>query len=243
MSNDSDGSRLHHTQDNSTTDLGDERLAADAKANLRGALDALARQDADVPMVEQADVHGRPVRVPAPPAEAAQEERDPAALTPGLVDVLPTDGDRVVVPAVEVEHEAPAAGAPVDQRLLGDTDVAASVGEPYALPQPGVEQAERDVVEQVATVRDEQSLNIANAATDGRAHFLRHLDGRELCGACGEAFPCKAWREEIEMDNLTRSAGQPVPNEDKARAVAELLGVSVEQARQIVLSSTPLDEL
>lgn len=149
---------------------------------------------------------------------------------------------------------------PVDQSLLdpnspvvtGQWDEApAEFGsEPYPVPdsttlseQAAAAEAEQQVAEQVVTVRDEQSLAIANMGQNGVAHFLVNAEGQELCGGCGQAFPCSKWMGEIEPRNLADSSGQPVPDEDKARAVAELLGVPIERARQVVLASTPLDEL
>jgi hypothetical protein len=175
-----------------------EKHAADAKANPRGALDELARRDAD------------------------------------NVSAATKFGGR---------RTAEASGQPVAHFLLGDTDVAAAGDEPYALPQPAPEQVAVEVAAQVATVRDAMSENVANLGSDGGAHFLLNVQGQELCGGCGQAFPCATWRAEIEMNNLVSSSGQPVPDEDKVQALVQLLGVTEERARQIVLSSTPLDEL
>lgn len=138
---------------------------------------------------------------------------------------------------------------PVDLSLLEDVPEQAG-GEPYATPDPALmvelaeaAEIEERVAEQVATVRDEQSLKIANMARDGINHFLVNVEGQELCGSCGTPFPCEKWTGEIEPRNLAESSGHPVPDEDKAHAVAELLNVPLEQARQIVLMSTPLDEI
>lgn len=137
----------------------------------------------------------------------------------------------------------------VQAQLLEEVPSAES-GDPYPLPDPDAgaelwraDEIEVEVAEQVATVRDEQSLNIANMARDGAAHFLINVEGQELCGSCGQPFPCSSWRGDIEPRNQAESSGQPVPDEDKARAVAELLSVSIEEARQIVLLSTPLDQI
>lgn len=136
--------------------------------------------------------------------------------------------------------------APLDTGLLEEVP-SAEQGTPYELPDLGelarIHEAEERVTQQVATVRDEQALNIANLAQDGAAHFLVNKEGQELCGSCGRPFPCPSWRDEIEPRNLAASSGQPVPDEDKAQSVAALLGVSMERARQIVLMSTPLDEI
>lgn len=132
---------------------------------------------------------------------------------------------------------------PVDLGLLEEVPESASA-EAYPAPTPQeVADVERETAERIATVRDEQSLNIANMGTDGAAHFLVNVEGRELCGSCGTPFPCEKWSGEIEPRNTAESSGQPVADEDKARSVAELLGVSLERARQIVLLSTPLDQL
>lgn len=138
---------------------------------------------------------------------------------------------------------------PVELGLLEDVPTAGAT-EAYDLPDPEVlaelaqaQEVERQVAEKVATVRDEQSLAIANMGRNGVHHFLVNVQGAELCGSCGTAFPCASWTEEIGPRNTAESSGQPVPDEDKARALAELLGVDLEHARQIVLLSTPLDEL
>lgn len=138
---------------------------------------------------------------------------------------------------------------PVDLGLLEESPTAES-GEPYDVPDPAVSaelaeaaEIEQRVAEQVATVRDEQSLAIANMGQNGVHHFLVNVEGAELCGSCGTPFPCEKWTGEIDPRNAAASAGQPVPDEDKARAVAELLGVDMDKARQIVLLSTPLDQL
>ena len=132
---------------------------------------------------------------------------------------------------------------PVDLGLLEEVPTAEG-GEAYELPDlEAIAALEREVAEQVATERDEQSLRIANMGRDGATHFLVNVEGAEVCGSCGTPFPCASWTGEIEPRNTADSSGQPVPDEDKARALAELLGVDLERARQIVLSSTPLDQI
>jgi hypothetical protein len=158
-----------------------------------------------------------------------------------------TEDEKGVADAPDVRSGA--VEIPLNLGLLEEVPTVES-GEAYALPDPAVlaelaeaEEIERKTAEQVATVRDEQSLRIANLAQDGVNHFLVNVEGQELCGSCGEPFPCSKWVGEIEPRNLAESSGQPVQDEDKVRAVAELLGVDIEKARQIVLASTPLDEL
>lgn len=151
--------------------------------------------------------------------------------------------------AVAVEVHSGAIAIPVNLGLLDETPEA-EAAEPYDVPDPAAlaelaeaREIEAATAEQVATVRDEQSLNIANMAQDGGAHFLVNVEGAEVCGSCGRPFPCPQWTDEIEPRNQAASSGQPVPNEDKAAAVAELLGIPVEKARQMVLMSTPLDKI
>jgi hypothetical protein len=135
---------------------------------------------------------------------------------------------------------------PVDLSLLKDVPKHLR-DEAYAVPDAdamgAAAELEKQTAEQVATVRDEQSLRIANMGQDGVNHFLVNIEGQELCGSCGTAFPCGKWTSEIDPRNTAESSGRPVPNEDKAHMVAELLGVSLDRGRQIVLMSTPLDEL
>lgn len=138
----------------------------------------------------------------------------------------------------------------VDGAKLEETSPLAEQAAQYDVPDPeavaeheAAKKAEEATAEQVVTTRDEQSLNIANMATDNVPHFLVVSEGQEVCGGCGKAFPCDMWVGEIETRNVALSSGQPVPDEDKAAAVAELLGVPIEEARHIVLVSTPLNQL
>lgn len=127
---------------------------------------------------------------------------------------------------------------------LLDAPVAVEENAAYEVPDlKKIARAEEETREAMATVRDQASLNIANLATDGLHHFLANINGAELCGGCGDPFPCSTWTDDIEPRNQAWSSGGPVPGEDKARAIAELLGVDIEKARQIVLTSTPLDRL
>lgn len=151
----------------------------------------------------------------------------------------------------ELEAARRVGNTPVDLGLLEETPDPSSVsGEAYGLPSPEAQEelaeareTERQLAEQVETVRDEQSLRIANMAQDGVNHFLVNVEGQELCGSCGTTFPCSAWTGEIDPRNTAESAGLPVPDEDKARAIAELLGVDMDRARQLVLLSTPLNQI
>lgn len=138
---------------------------------------------------------------------------------------------------------------PVNQELLDETGFDPGTV-PYSVPDPvamaelaAAIEMEQQVADQVATVRDEQSQAIANMGLDGAPHFLVNVEGQELCGFCGAPFPCGTWIEDVQARNLADSSGQPVPEEDRVRAVMELLQVDEARARQILLLSTPLDEI
>lgn len=135
---------------------------------------------------------------------------------------------------------------PVDSSLLEDVPnhlAAEAYTPPDAEMMAAVAEIEDATAEQVATVRNEQSLRIANMGQDGVHHFLVNVEGQELCGSCGTPFPCEKWTSEIDPRNEAESTGRPIPDEDKAQAVAQLLNVPIERARQIVLLSTPLDQI
>ena len=143
----------------------------------------------------------------------------------------------------EPEARGGSVEVPVDLGLLEETPEEAP-SEAYELPDlEAIAEIERETAEQVATVRNEQSLRIANMAQDGVHHFLVNVEGAELCGSCGTPFPCEKWTGEIDPRNESESSGHLVADEDKARAVAELLSIPIEQARQVVLMSTPLDKI
>ena len=132
-------------------------------------------------------------------------------------------------------------GSTFDTVNLGLLDtVPSSVEDSEPYPTPDVEAlaaVEQEVADQVATVRDEQSLNIANMGQRGVAHFLLTKDGAELCGGCGQPFPCASWRGDIEPRNQADSNGasaEQVAVENVARSLAQLLNVEVEEARQMV---------
>lgn len=113
-------------------------------------------------------------------------------------------------------------------------------GEQYPLPDlsaPQVAELEARTAEQVATVRDEQSLAIANLGLDGAAaHFLVTRDGEELCGGDGETWPCRAWTEEIQPAAVQASADAPVAVSYSPAeiAMADELGITAAELRERV---------
>lgn len=131
---------------------------------------------------------------------------------------------------------------PVRAPLDMDVEVAS---EPYPLPdlgqQPDVRKGSVVVEVQlpapVATVRDVASQRIANLGTDNKAHFITNNEGREVCGSCGQAFPCATYRNEIVPRDTATSLGDvaaSVEEQRKVENVATLLGISMERAREVV---------
>lgn len=112
--------------------------------------------------------------------------------------------------------------------------------EPYPLPElTGAQVAELEArtAEQVATVRDEQSLVIANLGLDGAAaHFLVTRDGEEFCGGDGETWPCRAWADEIQPAAVQASADVPaaVTYSPAEIAMADELGITAAELRERV---------
>lgn len=121
-----------------------------------------------------------------------------------------------------------------------DVDAYLPDGEQYPLPElsaPQVAELEARTAEQVATVRDEQSLKIANLGMDGAAaHFLVTRDGGEYCGGDGEAWPCRAWTEEIQPAAVQASADVPaaVTYSPAEIAMADELGITAAELRERV---------
>lgn len=110
--------------------------------------------------------------------------------------------------------------------------------EQYPLPDlsgPQVAELEARTAEQVATVRDEQSLKIANLGLDGAAaHFLVTRDDEEFCGGDGETWPCRAWTDEIQPAAVEASADTPAPvmYSPAEVALAGELGITAAEVRE-----------
>lgn len=76
----------------------------------------------------------------------------------------------------------------------------------------------------------------SNTDGSGVNHFLMNVDGRELCGGCGETFPCDAWRElhtvPSGVEALRGFSGQLTQadlEDDRVARAAALLGVTPEE--------------
>lgn len=85
------------------------------------------------------------------------------------------------------------------------------VAPPSLPPQYLYDLAQASLTEQV----EAQRLLLAQPAANmfkGAPHFLRSVDGVELCGQCGEAFPCESYRALLDAslrDQLTPASGVP----------------------------------
>jgi hypothetical protein len=113
-------------------------------------------------------------------------------------------------------------------------------GEPYPTPTLSAQDAlelEEATAQQVATVRDERSLVIANLGNDNVPHFLTTVDGAEQCGGCTQAWPCPAWVQEINPQAVEASSDRANPElvyTAEEIAAADLLGVTAAEVRELV---------
>lgn len=111
--------------------------------------------------------------------------------------------------------------------------------EPYALPElrpSEVAELEQVTAEQVVTVRDAQSLIIANLGNDNLPHHLVTADGVEQCGGCAQPWPCRTWVEQIHPQAVAASDTRPAeaPYTAAEVAMAEELGITAAEVREMV---------
>ena len=86
---------------------------------------------------------------------------------------------------------------------------------------------EREMVERLL---EEQA---SNADAEDRPHFLRNVDGAEVCGQDGQSWPCDTYRRMLERDAAERTGtpdqqpqpGQLAVSRDALESVAAELGV------------------
>ena len=96
------------------------------------------------------------------------------------------------------------------------------------------EAARREAVkqraEEVATAL--ASARLSNGDPSNAPHFLRISQAGEVCGQCGEAFPCDAYQatHHVTTDVVGRTRGQEA-DDDRVANAATLLGMSMEELR------------
>lgn len=93
---------------------------------------------------------------------------------------------------------------------------------------------EQLTADQVATVRDERSMLIANLGVDKLPHFLTNVEGVEHCGIDSEPWPCTAWRTQVDPAAVIESSGVPAeaPFTPGEVAAAEALGITAAEVRE-----------
>lgn len=70
-----------------------------------------------------------------------------------------------------------------------------------------------------------------NLDTADRPHFLRNVDGREVCGQDGQDWPCDAYRDMLAEDQRTSGLQELVPSDGLVRVddVAAALGLTPQE--------------
>jgi hypothetical protein len=89
--------------------------------------------------------------------------------------------------------------SPLDGAHQVDADGTVSPAYPFEAPSVPPQYADtgfqESVAEQVAAQRAMLAEPAGNVDIKGAPHFLRVVDGSEVCGQCTEPFPCTAYRE------------------------------------------------
>lgn len=86
---------------------------------------------------------------------------------------------------------------------------------PMPAPQEPPPLTEEQRAEQVAATEPPEPDNLDD---EGRPHFLRNVNGDEVCGQDGQPWPCKTWSEHIDSNGTHDLT-------DEQAAVAAGLGV------------------
>lgn len=99
-----------------------------------------------------------------------------------------------------------------------------------AVPVQYTAEFQDSVAEQLAQQRAQLAQPAGNVDIHGAPHFMRVADGVELCGQCGEEWPCEGWKRMAAAGEAGRAFGpttldQPVsrlPTFEQAAAAAGL---------------------
>lgn len=104
--------------------------------------------------------------------------------------------------------EPPPSGTPADSK---DDRAARPTlppgGQPAGYP-------DQDAIRAVAELQREMLAQPAANVIHGAPHFLRNVGGEEVCGQCGDAFPCPAYKHMLARDAeraLTHSGHKELP--------------------------------
>lgn len=140
----------------------------------------------------------------------------------------PIDGVHQVTPEGAVVPVSPPVGdTPGSAREEGRQEVEA----PTLPPQYRSEDFQLSALQQVAAAREALAQPAGNVDIQGAPHFLRNVNGAELCGQCGTDFPCDTYREmseERQRAEFGRTLLQMPPTMAEAALAA---GMSQEEFR------------
>lgn len=99
---------------------------------------------------------------------------------------------------------SPVAGA----HQLGEDGFAVPVDSPILPPALPPQYANEGFQISVAQQVEEQRRQLAQPAGNvfkGAPHFLRNVNGEEVCGQCGDAFPCESYRAITDQQALDQA--------------------------------------
>lgn len=121
--------------------------------------------------------------------------------------------------------------APPDPYMAPADDVQPAVP---AAPPEYTPEFQDSVNEQLEKQRAQLGQPAGNVDIKGAPHFMRVVDGVELCGTCGESFPCAGWQAMARAGEATVLPG--VTQVDNVRgtlptfeAAAAAVGISPEE--------------
>lgn len=138
------------------------------------------------------------------------------------------DGVHQVTPEGAIVPAPPPVGGPPG---LAREEVGREAEPPTLPPQYRSEDFQLSALQQVAAAREALAQPAGNVDIQGAPHFLRNVNGVELCGSCGTDFPCDAYRgmsEERQRAEFGRTLLQMPPTMAEAALAA---GMSQEEFR------------
>jgi hypothetical protein len=173
------------------------------------------------------------------PLDGVHQLNPDGTVTPALTEE-PGEAAPIEVAHPPVEHVDPETGEPYAV-LLDDGPPGEPATTTPAVAQPSLPPSYDDdfqlsVTEQLEQQRAALAQPAANVDIHGAPHFMRMIDGEEMCGQCGEPFPCPSW---IELSESAQSAQLPTAEssmrlptmEEAARAAGVDLTTFVERLR------------
>lgn len=148
------------------------------------------------------------------PLDGVQEQPDGTLAPANPVRPLDTPQDEFMAPAEDVAPAVPTA------------------------PTEYTADFQDSVAEQLAKQREQLAQPAGNVDIKGAPHFMRVVDDVELCGTCGESFPCAGWQAMARAGEATVLPG--VTSVDSVRGTlptfeqaAAAIGISPEELAEL----------